>query len=291
MSVISQEKPKPHRIVDPGAEDHDPRLYETAVIAQTVNGLNALCDEHLDFYRQEGYLAVNDAFTPEEVAAAGQGLLDLIMGRNPDFNGVMFEAKAAERLDELSCEERQDAVRKLMHFVDYEANLAAMAAHPALLAAVARLLGEEPVLFQDMALIKPPNIGREKPWHQDHAYFDYPMGTKVVGVWIALDEATIANGCMHLQPQGHLSGPLPHFARRDWQICDTTIMGQPCVAAPLKPGGLLFFDGLLPHGTPTNHSKLRRKAVQFHYAGVSAKKVPREERPKEFQGRALGVEC
>jgi len=112
-----------------------------------------------------------------------------------------------------------------------------------------------------------------------------------VGVWIALDEATVANGCMHVRPQGHLEGPRIHFQRRDWQICDTDIMGQPCVAVPLKPGGVLIFDGLLPHGTPTNHSGHRRKALQFHYVSVSADKAPQEERLKHFGSEGKNVEC
>lgn len=80
----------------------------------------------------------------------------------------------------------------------------ALAEHPLLLDVITRLLGEEPKMFQNMGLIKPPHLGREKPWHQDKAYFEYPVALPVVGVWIALDEATVANGCMHVQPQGHL---------------------------------------------------------------------------------------
>ncbi|MFW6213947.1 MAG: phytanoyl-CoA dioxygenase family protein [Spirochaetota bacterium] len=40
-----------------------------------------------------------------------------------------------------------------------------------------------------MALVKPPG-GREKPWHQDHACFDLPLDSTIVGVWIALGHAT-----------------------------------------------------------------------------------------------------
>ncbi len=278
-------------IVDVGAEDHDPRLYATAVTADKVDGLGAITGEHLDFYEQEGYLAVENAFSAEEINAAKEGMLDLIMGKNPDFKNIGFEAKAAAKLASLSPHERQDAVRKLMHFVDFEPRLQALAEHPALCAVVARLLGEPPQMIQDMGLIKPPNFGREKPWHQDKAYFDYPVETKVVGVWIALDPATVANGCMHVQPQGHRKGPVVHFKRRDWQICDTEVMGKPCVAVPLKPGGLLLFDGLLPHGTPTNYSAQRRKALQYHYAGVSARKWTTNERLAVFGSEGKDVEC
>ncbi len=278
-------------LVDPGSEDHDPDLYATSVFAQKLDGWESLTDEHMDFYEQEGYLAIENAFTEEEVETAKAGLLDLILGKRPDFDGILFEAKARARLDELSIEERQDAVRKLMAFCDFDERLKALAEHPRLLKVVERLLSEPSTCFQEMALLKPPHLGREKPWHQDKAYFRYPVETKVVGVWIALDEASVANGCMHVRPRGHREGPLLHFKRRDWQICDTEVMGKPCVAVPLKPGGVLLFDGLLPHGTPTNHSEHRRKALQYHYAGVSAEKADDEYRLSVFGSEGKNVTC
>jgi phytanoyl-CoA hydroxylase len=278
-------------MVDHGSEEHDPSLYATSDFAKPVNGWEAITDEHYDFYEQEGYLAIEHAFTSEEVEAAKQGLLDLIMGKRPDFDGIMFEAKASARLDELSPDERQDAVRKLMTFCEFDSGLKALVEHPKLLAVVERILGEASTCFQEMALLKPPHLGREKPWHQDKAYFKYPVETKVVGVWIALDEATVANGCMHIRPQGHREGPILHFKRRDWQICDTEVMGKACVAVPLKPGGVLIFDGLLPHGTPTNHSDKRRKALQYHYAGKSAEKTDEAYRLSMFGTEGKDVEC
>ncbi len=277
--------------VDAETADYDPRLYETAVTAEPVQGPAAIVEEHLDFFRQEGYLPVEGVFDGDEVRAASEGLLDLILGRVPEFQSIIFESKAAHRLESLSDEERQDAVRRIAWFVDYDERLRAMAMSPKLEAILKRILGEEPKLVQDMALIKPPGIGREKPWHQDHAYFNYPVGTRVTGVWIALDPATVTNGCMHVQPRGHRAGPVVHFKRRDWQICDTDIMGKPCVAVPLRPGGVLFFDSLLPHGTPANRSDQRRKAVQYHYAGVSAQPCGEEERLAVFGSEGKDVEC
>ncbi|MCC5833607.1 MAG: phytanoyl-CoA dioxygenase family protein [Opitutales bacterium] len=289
---MNSQRTQPHiPRIDDGNGDHDPLLYETLVIAEKVDGFSSVTDEHLDFYTQEGYLAIENAFDRERVEAAKNGLLDLIMGRVPDFESISFEAKAAANLDSLSVEERQDAVRKLMFFVDYEKRLQQLATDPDLLALIQRIIGSKPRMFQDMALIKPPKIGREKPWHQDQAYFNYPLETKVVGVWIALDEATRANGCMHVQPRGHQQGPVIHFKRRDWQICDTEIMGKPCVAVPLKPGGILLFNGLLPHGTPSNYSGERRKALQFHYFAENTEAVPESERLATFGSEGKNVEC
>ena len=47
--------------------------------------------------------------------------------------------------------------------------------------AINKLINATPEVYVDQALFKPPLIGREKPWHQDHAFFDLPFGTKIIG--------------------------------------------------------------------------------------------------------------
>jgi phytanoyl-CoA hydroxylase len=272
------------------AAPHDPALYAHRSLAAGVATFDEVDEAALARYREQGFLPIERGFTLAEVEAALAGLTDLLMGAYPDFKGIQYERGARARLESMSLAERQDAVRKLMWFAPVEARLAALAFHPRLLAAVRRLLGAEPTMFQDMALLKPPH-GREKPWHQDHAYFDFPLGTPIVGVWIALDEATPPNGCMRVIPGSHREGPVVHFQRRDWQICDTDIHGRPIVAVPLRPGGLLLFDGLCQHGTPYNPTSERRRAVQFHYAPADAARAGEAARLAVFGSEGKDVEC
>jgi phytanoyl-CoA hydroxylase len=276
---------------DGGDLDHAPDLYAEVAIAQPLDGFGALDAATLGQYRRDGYLAIENAFSPTEITGAIDAMDDLVMGRKEGYDGIVFESRARDILSTLSLGQRLDAVRKFMYFVDQDSRFRTIADHPDLRRVLQNLLGELPSLFQDMALIKPPRIGREKPWHQDHAYFDLPLGTRVVGVWIALDAATVENGCMRVLAGGHRDGPRLHFQRRDWQICDAEMTGCHPIAVPLRPGGLLLFDGLLPHGTPTNHSPLRRRALQFHYHGQSIKKVPSEERLAIFGSDGKNVSC
>jgi len=273
-------------------ELHDPRLYARRAVVEGVRGgFAAVTPAHLEQYRELGFLSIEDAFTPDEVRAGLDGLLHLIAGNKPEFQGIQFEAAARDILDTLTLEQKQDAVRKLMWFTPHDERLNAMAQHPGLLDVVGKILGSTNLkMFQDMALLKPPKLGREKPWHQDKAYFNMDVREQVVGVWIALDEATLNNGCMHLMPQIPRQ-PITHFQRRDWQVCDTEILGETCVAAPLKPGGVLLFDGLLVHGTPHNNSDQRRRAVQFHYHAQRYGAVPNEARMALFGSEGKDVEC
>ncbi len=267
-------------------------LYEFSGLAETVPTLADVGPPELDFFARQGYLAVRQAFSEAEVEAALQGLMSLLAGDNPDFHGVMYE-KAVPQADihSLSVAAKQDYVRKFMHFVEYQPDLKRLSQHSELLRVVAQIVGGAPVLSQDMALLKPPRIGREKPWHQDHAYFNYELQTKIVGVWIALDEATTENGCMVILPGSHLRGPVVHFRRRDWQICDKDANQGAAVAVPLKPGGALFFSSLIQHGTPTNLSSLRRRALQFHYCPAGTAQVAAEERMAVFGAAGKDVTC
>ena len=267
-------------------------LYHFDAVAEGIwGGFEAVTDADVKFFHKHGYLVIYEAFTPEEVHETLEGMLHLMDGKNPDYRGIQYEPKLVKQKSVLSTEERRDIIRKIASFVEFEPRLKAISEHEGLIAVVQRLIGERPRLFQDMGLIKPPHIGSEKPWHQDCAYFNLPLDTPVIAAWIALDEATPENGCMHIIPGSHREGPMVHFNRRDWQICDTHIPVDREVMVPLKPGGCLLWHGLLHHGTPANRSNLRRRALQFHYCPESTGSIKTAERMEVFGSEGKDVEC
>lgn len=270
---------------------HAPQLYSPDSIAEvhSLNG-NSLTPDQVESYRRDGFLAVGDFFNESEVEGARQALTELAAGLNPKFTNFYAEAGGQQLWAKLPIEKRQDVIRKLADFTKFDVRLQ-LHTHPRMVSVMSQLVNGEPRLFQEMALIKPPKLGREKPWHQDHAYFAYTLDTPIVGAWIALDEATIANGCMHVVRGGNHGPAHAHFNIRDWQMCDREMLSRTCTAVPLKPGGVLFFSSLTPHGTPTNFSEQRRRALQFHYIGPVVKEVPREEHSKTWGGAAQNMTC
>jgi len=285
--------PVPNQIsFDAEVKPHATDLYDYASIAETIDGFDSITDADIARYHEQGFIAVRNAFSPAEVQSGLDGLAELIAGRIPEFQNIQFTAEVRDRLDSLSVEERMDSVRRLLYFVEYEPRTKAIANHSKLLSLVSRLLEYEAVMFQDMALIKPPN-GREKPWHQDHAYFELTPETRVVGVWIALDSAGIENGCMRVMPGWHRGRKFWHFQIRDLQICDSEMEGlqNDRVAVPLEPGGCLIFDSYIPHGTPSNFTASRRRALQFHYKSVDAQSITAEQRVALWGGEANGIAC
>ncbi len=285
--------PVPNEIsFDNEVAPHAPDLYDYSAVAETIDGLDAVTEADIAHYHERGFIAVRGAFTTEEVRTALDGLDHLIAGAAPGFQNIQFRGDARDRLDAMSFEQRLDSVRRLLYFTDYEPRLKAVAHQPQLLALIEKLLAAPPVLFQDMALIKPPR-GREKPWHQDHAYFELTPETRVVGVWIALDPAGVENGCMRFLPGWHRRGVFPHFQIRDLQLCDSEMEGLQSerVAVPLDPGGCVIFDSYIPHGTPDNLTSTRRRAVQFHYFTAAAEKITPEQRVAIWGGENQNIAC
>ena len=274
-------------------------LYAHSGHAQVLAGPDAYNDkEAVAFFKENGYLAIADVYNEQEVDDAKQALDELIIRRYKELTGLQVETADDGSLS--APKDKPDApdpavmmasVRKLNDITTADARIERMLHHPLMMKVVEQLAGEKVVKFQEMSLLKPPG-GREKPWHQDHAYFNVDNSKHIIGVWIALDEAIAANGCMHILPGKHLE-PYIHFSKRDWQICDETIhkINQECKAVPLKPGGVLFFDSYLPHGTPTNNTKLRRRAVQLHFQPASTGAIENDERQAIWGAGGKDVEC
>lgn len=275
--------------VDELGGDYDPDLYRADTLATTAPlPATAQWPQWEATYRERGYHAVRGLFDREMVGEAMAGIDTLISGAVPQFRGIQWE-RAAKRLAESSdLATRRDLVRKLMYYIDHDQRLHRMAHAPQVIQVMERLLGGPVSVFADQALLKPPGIGREKPWHQDLAYFDLRPGAPVVGLWIALDATDVANGCMHLVANSHRQGGVVHFNRRDFQICDTELAEARVTAVPLQSGDALVFDGLLWHRTPRNDSDRRRWALQFHYARTSDMWQTKEQR-HDYKERRLAI--
>jgi phytanoyl-CoA hydroxylase len=254
---------------------------------------DTLTAEDVSCYREQGYLAMEGLLTADEIEAAKAALSELIGRCDLAEGGVQVQIEPFYRDGQVDerVTDPELRVRKIWLFAGIEPRLGAIAAHPKIVPILDQLIGAGHRMIQDMALIKPPFHGSEKPWHQDGAYFDFaPLGG-VVGVWIALDEATVANGCMQVIPGTHLDGPVPHLHARDCQVADERVRVDRAVVVPLRPGGGLFFSALIHHGTPPNLSGDRRRALQYHYAAADCRNLTIEEHAELFSEGGAYAGC
>ncbi|MEC0090027.1 phytanoyl-CoA dioxygenase family protein [Paenibacillus macquariensis] len=261
-------------------------MYKYDQTYTPIQNVHQFSNDQVVEYKDTGFFAIDPLFSSKEVTEAADGLMNLLL---KDVKGAKLQFTKPQ--DQLHTDlDKELAIRKIYDFVEEE-TLHAIAYHPTLLGVLEIVLGEKPVLVQHMALMKPPHGGGEKPWHQDMAFGPLAFNKSVIGVWIALDEATIDNGCMHIIPGSQKEGCIPHYAERDWQICDSSVQVDKDVVVPLSPGGTLFFHGLIHHGTPSNQSAKGRRALQFHFAPESALKMSPQEYKRAFTNEMTDAQC
>jgi len=167
------------------------------------------------------------------------------------------------------------SINKLGHAMhDLDPVFDAYSRTPALATVAAGVGLHDPLLLQSMYIFKSPRIGGEVVCHQD-ATFLYTDPISVVGFWFALQDATVRNGCLWVQPGGH-RGPLRQRFVRDggdadgthFQTLDPTPLPAPgsdeLVPVETPAGTLVVLHGLLPHWSGPNRSTESRHAYSVH---------------------------
>ena len=132
---------------------------------------------------------------------------------------------------------------------------------------------EDPLLLQSMYIFKQPNIGGEVTCHQDSTFL-YSEPTNVAGLWFALEDATIENGCLWAIPGGHRNGLKSRWVRSEqgmrFENYDSTSWPEnELVPLEVPKGSLIVLHGLLPHRSYENRSSKSRHAYTLHV--ISAK--------------------
>ena len=134
----------------------------------------------------------------------------------------------------------------------------------------------EPLLLQSMYIFKQPRIGGEVTCHQD-ATFLYTEPLRMVGLWFALEDATVENGCLWAIPGGHKFGLKSRFLRADVggtrfeTIDDSPWPEENLCSLEVKKGTVIVLHPLLPHLSHENRSAKSRHAYTLHVIDASSK--------------------
>ncbi len=148
--------------------------------------------------------------------------------------------------------------------------------HLPVLGELAKDIGlQQPQIRQSMYIFKQPNIGGVVRWHQDATFF-YTTPQSVITFWFAIEDATLDNGCLWVEPGGH-KGPLREQFKRSGRdtevvVLDNTPWPTDASAIPVevKAGTLVMFHGLLPHYSAPNRSSKSRQAYTLHVTDGTA---------------------
>lgn len=144
---------------------------------------------------------------------------------------------------------------------------------------IADLKIEDPLLLQSMYIFKQPKIGGEVSCHQDSTFL-YNEPIDIAGLWFALEDATVNNGCLWAIPGGHTLGLKSRWLRApEGGMCFETLDERPWSEELLRPlevskGTLILLHGLLPHKSLANRSEKSRHAYTLHVIGGRSNYAP-----------------
>ena len=260
--------------------------------------------EQLNHWRDQGFLVLEGFKPAEELAAVRARAFAIVDDFEPaaaasavfstSDRAQMTDAALLASATQVTCffeEEALDAAGRLTVGKRRSINKIGHALHDrdpvfdrfsrdARLAELVRELGiAAPQLWQSMLIFKQPRIGGEVVWHQD-ASFIATEPHSVLGLWFALEEAALDNGCLWVEPGGH-RGPLRERyvhdgGRLQMQPLDATpwpSTGQ-ARALPVPAGTLVVLHGLLPHYSAPNRSAVSRMAYSLHVTDSAARYSP-----------------
>jgi len=223
----------------------------------------------IDHYRTNGFVTIENVFSPSEMDHAIQEAKRW----QDEFISDMSEADKQWYLDKSTSIRNQ--VRKLDNPVSQRQLFKDIAQSQKLVPMVEELIGNHVIAFFSQIFFKPPMGGGSKPTHQDNFYFGPDKGDSIITVWIAFDDALVENGCLYYGSGSHQGKLIEHFAPEDepfnYQIPEADKV--PMTAAPVKKGGINLHHGKTFHQSSNNTSDLWRRAMAIHYIQKEVKLV------------------
>uniref|UniRef100_A0A1A8DTN0 Phytanoyl-CoA dioxygenase domain-containing protein 1 n=2 Tax=Nothobranchius kadleci TaxID=1051664 RepID=A0A1A8DTN0_NOTKA len=265
--------------------------------------MDFMTDRDVQKYKEDGYVVLDGLLTPQECDELKQRMNEIVDRMDvPEHCRISFSTDHDEQLQKQMqgnadyfitsgdkvrfffekgvfddkgefIVPKQRSLNKVGHALHAHESLYRKVTHSPKVQGIARKLGlSNPVILQSMYIFKQPGIGGEVTPHQDATFlYTEPLG-RVMGLWIALEDATVNNGCLWFIPGSHSTGisrrmvrtpedtyPLTDFIGRERPYDEETF-----VAAPVRKGGVVLIHGEVVHRSAQNNSDDSRHVYTFH---------------------------
>jgi phytanoyl-CoA hydroxylase len=227
-------------------------------------------DADVAFYHANGYLVVEAALNDSAVAALNAEAAQICRGNRGQVRGIVPAAANATDNEVM----RQYLAIHFPHKIS--PLLHQTLAHPAIVHVLTQVIGPNVKCMQSMLFIKASGKPGQA-WHQDE-FFIPTRDRSLTGAWIALDDATVQNGCLWVIPGSHRHGIIwPQQLHNDRRFdCSGEAIYFPytdddAVPVEVTKGSIVFFNGYLLHRSLPNYAPdgFRRSLVNHYMSAES----------------------
>jgi ectoine hydroxylase-related dioxygenase (phytanoyl-CoA dioxygenase family) len=224
--------------------------------------------DEISFYNENGYVIIEDFLNPEELEKWRSSVTEALIERNGqkmpgkeikigEDDGINKDADYYNNVFDqlLNLWQTNDRVKELM----LNETIGKMAAD---------LSGADGIrIWHDQALIKKP-WANPTSWHLDTPFWSF-SDRRALSIWVALDDATLENGCLFFIPGTHKQTTFenPGIGKNMGAIFNfyPQFKGLKSAPAPMKAGSCSFHNGLTVHGAHANMTPGFRRAMTCAY--------------------------
>ncbi|MGZ3874204.1 MAG: phytanoyl-CoA dioxygenase family protein, partial [Mucilaginibacter sp.] len=227
-----------------------------------------LNDDQVAAYRENGFLVVEDFLSPAELEHWRETVMNAVRNRK----GQKMPGKELKTGEDDGINEDAAYYGKvfdqLLNLWQTDKGVKQLMFHERIGEMAARLSGADGIrIWHDQALFKRP-WANPTSWHLDTPFWSF-SDRRALSIWIALDDATLENGCLFFIPGSSLQTTFEN--KGIGKNMDGIFEVYPqfihinSVAAPMKAGSCSFHNGLTIHGANANMTSGFRRAMTCAY--------------------------
>ncbi|KAJ8504277.1 hypothetical protein OPV22_005163 [Ensete ventricosum] len=248
-----------------------------------------LTAEQLDFFDVNGYLILESFSSKQEVRKMRDRMAELLDGFDGSFSSI-FSTKNQQHTDDYFFQSAENisfffeenafgadghlkqpkelSINKVGHALhEIDPVFKEFSFSDKISGMLCSLGYKRPVVIQSMYIFKQPGIGGEVVPHQDNSFL-YTEPPSCTGLWLALEDATITNGCLWAIPGSHKHGLKRRFIRDEngvhFNHPSPSYDHKDFVPLEVKAGSLVVIHGDLIHQSFENKSPNSRHALSLH---------------------------
>ena len=227
--------------------------------------------EQLEQWEERGYFTVENVVSRQTATEMLGVIKNAIM--MPETGDIRTDADPMDPMNDDSPQARAVRFRKLNRF-NQRSPLIWHNAHcgEAVLRIARYFLGDDILLKYDSCFLKPARSGSATPWHQDNGLWR-DGETAPFNFWMALDPATIENGCLQMIPGSYKTEIVPHVLYEDSihgelprERVEEMIDTYGVEHIELEPGSIVCWQSSAWHYSPPNRSPRGRIAIAGVYS-------------------------